>query len=78
MLYFIEAKKKLSPSNVTITPVKIEKPDDSIPCDEGEASDKDEAEGDESELDSDGENTDDLENSDKIPSDKNKKPAIKQ
>lgn len=37
-------------SNVTITHVKIEK--NSVSCEEGEGSDKDEAEGDDSELDS--------------------------
>lgn len=38
-------------TNTTVTQVKIEKIE-TLPCNEGEASDKDEAEGDDSELES--------------------------
>ncbi|GJQ67547.1 hypothetical protein Trydic_g8358 [Trypoxylus dichotomus] len=47
-----QKKKKLNTTgSVTITQVKIEKTE-TLPCEDGEASDKDEAEGDDSELES--------------------------
>ncbi|XP_017778896.1 PREDICTED: sentrin-specific protease 6-like isoform X2 [Nicrophorus vespilloides] len=48
----IEHKRRIVTNNLTLRQMKIEKAAATVNCDEGDLSDKDEAEGDESELDS--------------------------
>lgn len=62
--------------NVTITTVKIEK-DQSIPCEDGELTDKDEAEGDDSDLDGE-EESEEPPPQPPPPEEKQPRPPIKQ
>lgn len=57
--------------NVTITTVKVEKDEKPLQCEDGELSDKDEAEADESDLDSEDE-------TEEPPQQQEERPPIKQ
>lgn len=52
-IQFIEKAKAATIGGVSVTPVKQEKPEKSINCEDPELSDKDEAEGEDSEMESD-------------------------